>query len=65
MTKTVLKTITQKTFKTHPTVPITHKAYNTEVACIDMGVYLKSAAADLLQPRSEAVAQLLDKARKN
>lgn len=65
MNKTVHKTITHKSFTTHTAEPISHKNYITQAECTDMNIFLQAAATDLLQPRSEAIAQLLAKARRN
>lgn len=65
MNKTVHRTITQKTFKAPTAAPITHKTYITQAECSDMNTYLQAAATDLLQPRDEAVARILEMARRN
>ncbi len=65
MNKTVHKTIIHKSFTAYTTAPTSHKNYLTHAECTNMKLFLQTAATDLLQPRSEAVAHLLAKARNN
>jgi hypothetical protein len=66
MNKTLHKELTKKSYY-QPHTPIIAGPLKEDVILSDlvqeMKSYLKEAAQDLLQPRPEAIAQLLNKAR--
>lgn len=63
MNKTIHRTIIQKTFNAPTAVPVSHKTYTTIAECNDMNILLQTASTELLQPRAEAIARILEKAR--